>query len=149
MSVFTSNEIAYLRSQPLGRFATVGGDGRPSVRPVGVLFDAEDDVLVIGGVAGSGMAGSKKFRDVVGNPDVSFLVDDLASVDPWAPRGIEVRGRAEPRWGDGPAKGLALAAPFPFDEAWMVIRPRRVLSWGLDGDSFDLAARTVTPAGRG
>ncbi|APU14979.1 PPOX class F420-dependent oxidoreductase [Actinoalloteichus fjordicus] len=143
MSVFTDREIAYLRNRSLGRFATVGADGRPSVRPVGVLYDPDADGLVIGGVTGSAMALSKKFRDVVANPAAAFVVDDLAAMDPWTPRGIEIRGRAETSEEGGAEVGLRLAASFPFDDAWILIRPRRVLSWGIDGDSYDLAARTV------
>jgi pyridoxamine 5'-phosphate oxidase family protein len=65
MSAFTTAEIEYLRGQPLARLATVGADGRPQVKPVGFLLDTDTDELVIGGVAGSGMATSKKFQDVV------------------------------------------------------------------------------------
>lgn len=42
----------------------------------------------------------------------------LASVDPWRPRGVEVRGRAE-----------ALEAPVP----QIRIHPDRIVSWGLGG----------------
>jgi pyridoxamine 5'-phosphate oxidase family protein len=54
--------------------------------------------------------------------------DDLASVDPWRPRGIEIRGSAEVV--DDPPR--------------IRIRPRRVVSWGLDNDDFfERHARTV------
>lgn len=36
---FTAEELAYLRSQPLGRIATVGADGQPDVVPVGFEYD--------------------------------------------------------------------------------------------------------------
>ncbi|GAA0929818.1 PPOX class F420-dependent oxidoreductase [Nonomuraea longicatena] len=143
MSVFTEGEIAYLTGQPLGRFATVDAKGRPSARPVGVVFDPAADALVVGGVTGSNMAGSKKFRDVLVNPDVSFVVDDLASVDPWLPRGVEVRGVAETFLDGGVEEGLRLGAPFPFEPAWIRIRPRRIVSWGLTGDAFANEAREV------
>ena len=45
------------------------------------------------------------------------MIDDLASTDPWRPRGIEVRGRAE-----------ALEAPRPL----IRIDPLRIVSWGID-----------------
>ncbi|ASO20391.1 pyridoxamine 5'-phosphate oxidase family protein [Actinoalloteichus hoggarensis] len=115
MSVFTDREIAYLRSQPLGRLATVGSPGRPSVRPGGVRYDPAADGLAIGGVAGSGMAESKKFRDITHRPAAAFVVDDLAGVDPWAPRGIEIRGHAAAFHEGGAEVGGRLAAPFPFD----------------------------------
>ncbi|GLW06851.1 PPOX class F420-dependent oxidoreductase [Microtetraspora sp. NBRC 13810] len=144
MSAFTDGEVAYLTGQQLGRLATVGSDGRPTVRPVGVIYDAEADAIVIGGVAGSNMAGSKKFRDARRHPDVSFVIDDLAATDPWTPRGIEIRGRAETFTEDGEQVGERLGAPFPFEPAWILIRPRRILSWGIDGDSFETTARDVT-----
>jgi pyridoxamine 5'-phosphate oxidase family protein len=143
MNVFTDGEVAYLTGQLLGRLATVGTDGRPSVRPVGVVYDPEAQGIVIGGHAGSNMAGSKKFRDARSRPEVSFLVDDLAAVDPWTPRGMEIRGHAETYTEGGERVGLRLDASFPFDPAWILIRPRRILAWGIDQGSFELSARQV------
>ncbi|GAA2988972.1 hypothetical protein [Streptosporangium longisporum] len=46
--------------------------------------------------------------------------------------------------------GGRLGAPFPFDTAWILIRPRRILTWGVDGDFFETgdffgtSARDVT-----
>ncbi|WP_438672121.1 hypothetical protein [Spongiactinospora gelatinilytica] len=98
---------------------------------------------MVGGAAGTGMAGSKKFRDVAERPDVSFVIDDLATTDPWAPRGIEVRGHAEARTEGGVELGLRLGAPFPFEPVWILIRPRRILAWGIDTGSFRLTARDM------
>jgi pyridoxamine 5'-phosphate oxidase family protein len=83
MSAFTTAEIEYLRGRPLARLATVGADGRPQVKPVGFLLDLDSDELVIGGYAGSGMAASKKFRDVRATRTVALVVDDVAEADPW------------------------------------------------------------------
>jgi pyridoxamine 5'-phosphate oxidase family protein len=71
------------------------------------------------------------------------VVDDLASVDPWAPRGIEIRGRAETHTEGGEEVGKRLGAGFTFNRAWIRIRPRRILAWGIDSDSYSLAARNV------
>lgn len=141
MSTFTSAELAYLGSQPLGRLATVGPGGRPHVTPVGVFHDPESDTIVVGSVAD--MTASKKYRDVRRHPDVAFVVDDLATVDPWAPRGIEIRGHAETVAEGGAAVGRRLGAGFPFHEAWIRIHPRRVLAWGIDTDSYTVNARDV------
>lgn len=141
MTTFTSTEIEYLTSQPLGRFATVGKDGRPHVMPVGVFFDPESQTLVIGSAAS--MAESKKFRDARANPDVAIVIDDLASVDPWTPRGIEVRGIAEPQLSGGAEVGRRLGAGFPFDEVYLRIHPRRIVSWGIDTSAYAAAARDV------
>lgn len=142
MSTFTDAEIQYMHGQPLGRIATVGPHGRPHVMPVAVFYDPETESIVIG-IRGD-MAASKKFRDAQRRPDVAVVVDDLAAVDPWTPRGIEIRGRAEMHTEGGEEVGKRLGAPFPFNAAWIRIRPRRVLAWGIDSGSYELTARDVT-----
>ena len=46
-------------------------------------------------IGGHDFAKRKKYRDVLKNPKVAFVVDDIASVNPWRVRGIEIRGKAE------------------------------------------------------
>ena len=135
MSVFTPAEIAYLRSQRLARIAT-SADGQPHVVPVAFRYNPETDTIDVGG---HGFAQRKKFRDVQRNPRVAIVVDDLASVDPWRPRMLEVRGQAEvlPTGGQGIGPG--------FDPEMFRIRPRRIISFGVDGEgSFHMSARSVT-----
>lgn len=124
MSVFTSPEIAYLQSQRLGRLATVGPDGQPHVVPVSFRYNPDLDTIDIGG---HGFATRKKFRDVQRNPRVAFVVDDVPSVVPWQARGIEIRGEAEIR----ETGGQEIMANF--DPEMFRIRPRRIVSWGIDG----------------
>lgn len=127
MSAFSERELEYLRSQKLGRIATSGLGGQPHVVPVTFQFDAAAGVFEVGG---RGLGKSKKFRDLRQNPKVAFVVDDLATVQPWAPRGIEVRGRAElfdeggERFGPG------------WDKAWIRIVPERIIAWGIDRTPF-------------
>ncbi|MCA1737877.1 MAG: LLM class flavin-dependent oxidoreductase, partial [Actinobacteria bacterium] len=90
MGVFTEAEIEYLRSQRLGRLATVNASGEPHVVPVGFRYNADLDTIDIGG---HNLARSKKFRDAKRNGQVAFVVDDV--LPPWQARGVEVRGRAE------------------------------------------------------
>ncbi|PSK97859.1 pyridoxamine 5'-phosphate oxidase family protein [Haloactinopolyspora alba] len=142
-AVFTDVEIQYLKSQFLGRFATVDAQGRPHVMPVGVFVDLEEQAIVVAGHTGTNMAASKKFTDARLRPDVAFVVDDLASTDPWTPRGVEIRGRAETFTEGGEQLGRRLDAMMPFDPAWIRIRPRRILAWGLDAEVFELNARDV------
>ena len=127
MSAFTPAEIKYLQSQRLGRIATVGVDGRPHVVPVGFRYNPELDTVDIGG---HDFAKRKKYRDVQRNPHVAFVVDDLASVNPWRVRGIEIRGEAEvlETGGQSIIPG--------FDAEMFRIRPTRVISWGLETDTF-------------
>jgi pyridoxamine 5'-phosphate oxidase family protein len=115
MSVFTDAERKYLAGQPLGRLGTLGPDGAPQVRPVGYRYNADLDTMDVGGL---NMAASRKYRNVQADPRVSFVVDDLASTDPWRPRGIEIRGRAEALLAGG-ATGEGLSAEI------IRIHPRR------------------------
>jgi len=87
----SDEQIAYLRSQRLGRLATVRPDGDVQNNPVGFWLDDQGRIL-IGGLA---LGRSQKFRNVRHHPQVAFVVDDLASVDPWQPRMVEIRGTAE------------------------------------------------------
>ena len=131
MSAFTPAEIKYLQSQRLGRIATVGSDGRPHVVPVGFRYNPEYDTVDIGG---HDFAKRKKYRDVRYNPYVAFVVDDVASVTPWRVRGIEIRGEAEilETGGQGVIPG--------FDPEMFRVRARRVISWGLESESFSTNA---------
>lgn len=134
MSAFTSAEIAYLRSQLLGRLATVGPNGQPHVVPVAYRYNGEVDTIDIGG---HDFAKRKKFRDVRGNPRVALVIDDVPSVNPWRARGIEIRGVAEILETGGEQITRSFA-PHMFR-----IRPRRIVSWGLEGDGFSRNARSV------
>lgn len=118
---FTAAELDYLRTQRLGRLATVDAHGAPQVNPVG-FFLREDGTVDIGGRA---MGDTRKWRNVHGNPHVALVVDDLASVRPWRVRGVEIRGEAEPLT----VSGELLPG---FSREVIRIHPRRVISWGLD-----------------
>ena len=88
--VFTDAERRYLSERRLGRIATVGKDGTPHVAPVGWSYDPDQDVVEVGG---HDFARTKKYHDVKRSGRAAIVIDDLASVDPWRPRGIEVRGK--------------------------------------------------------
>ena len=114
MSVFTEAELAYMvGGRQLGRIATVGRDGTPHVVPVAWFYNAARDTIDVGGYE---LELTKKFRDVARSGRVAIVIDDLASTDPWHPRGIEVRGRGE-----------AIALPTPL----IRVHPERIVSWGL------------------
>ncbi|MQA83946.1 MAG: PPOX class F420-dependent oxidoreductase [Streptosporangiales bacterium] len=124
MTIFTGEELAYLRERRLGRIATVGGDGTPHVAPVGWSLDATESFIEVGG---HDLPATKKFRDVTRVGRAAIVVDDLQSVDPWRPRGIEIRGHAE-----------AVGGP----RAVIRIHPERIITWGL-GDARARSARSV------
>jgi pyridoxamine 5'-phosphate oxidase family protein len=118
----TSNERDYLRTQRLGRLATLGPEGSPQSRPVGFFVNDELGTIDIGG---RDLAASQKFRNVRRDPRVAFVVDDLASTDPWRVRGIEFRGTAEALTDtEPPARG--------YSRELIRIRPERVIAWGLE-----------------
>jgi pyridoxamine 5'-phosphate oxidase family protein len=73
-----------MQSQRLGRLATVNQVGEPHVVPVTFHYNAELDLIDIGG---HGMSRSKKFRDVLLNANVAFVIDDV--LPPWQPRFLE------------------------------------------------------------
>jgi pyridoxamine 5'-phosphate oxidase family protein len=89
MSAFTVAELEYLYSQPLMRFASASLNGRPDVAPVVFEIDG-DDVLT----AGFNITHTVRYKNIQSNPRVSVVVDDLASVNPWSPRGIKIIGTA-------------------------------------------------------
>jgi pyridoxamine 5'-phosphate oxidase family protein len=130
---FTEKETAYLDSQLLGRLATIGPDGAPRNVPVGFRLNAELGTIDIGG---HNLGASQKFRNVRRNPRVSFVVDDLASVNPWTPRFIEIRGTAEALETGGQAHGPGFAPEL------IRITPRRIVAFGIDAERN---ARNVTP----
>ena len=85
------DEVAYLKSQPLARLATVDADGQPDVVPVGFEFDGT--YLYVGDRAPER---TRKFLNVkAGQAKVALVVDDLVSTDPWTPRFLRVYGTAE------------------------------------------------------
>ncbi len=133
MSVFTPAEIAYLQSQRLARIATAGPDGQPHVVPVGFRYNPDQDTIDVGG---HNLSEGKKFRDVQRNPHVAIVIDDLASVDPWTVRGIEIRGDAMILTSGGKALGPG------FGDAMFRITPKRIISWGIEG-RFARSARSA------
>lgn len=139
LTTFTEKEIEYMGGQRLGRLATAGSDSSPHVVPVGFRVDSAAGVIEVGG---HGISRSKKWRDLQANPKVALVIDDLASIQPWTPRGIEVRGRAElhDEGGDdkfGPG----------WDRSWLCIRPHRVISWGINGPAFSAEGRSARTVG--
>lgn len=132
MSVFTPAEIEYLKSQRLGRLATVNSKGEPHVVPVGFRYNPELDVIDIGG---HNIAKSKKFRDAARHGHVAFVVDDV--LPPWKPRGIEIRGRAEVF----PTGGQEIVSSFAPE--LIRVYPTRVIGWGIDSERYQPLSRTI------
>lgn len=123
---FTDAEQDYLASQRLGRLATMQPDGTLQVSPVGFRYNDGTGTIDIGGLT---MAATRKFRNVAANGRVAFVVDDIASTDPWRIRCLEIRGHAEAI--TSPADS-AYGAAAGIDGAIIRIHPRRIISFGID-----------------
>jgi pyridoxamine 5'-phosphate oxidase family protein len=99
--VFSAAELEFLRSQRIGRFATVGPSGWPHVVPV--MYSVDDSGALEFDVDGV------KLRNLTAEPRVAMVVDAMGPK-----RGVSIQGRAK------------LIAP---DRARL--EPERKFSWGL------------------
>jgi len=124
--VFTETEIAYLASQRLGRLATVQRNGTLQVSPVGFSYNPATSTIDINGY---NLAKSQKFRNIADNGRAAFVVDDLASVQPWRVRCIEIRGMAQALTTDG--------------DPLIRLHPKRIISFGIDEPDTEAHSLTV------
>ena len=122
---FKPHEIEFMRKADLGRLATIQRNGTPQNSPVGFTYNEQLGTIDIPGYQ---MSKSQKFRNIAHNDKVAFVVDDIASRDPWRVRCLEIRGTAE----------QADRVPSPDDDvdhldaAIIRITPRRIISFGID-----------------
>lgn len=98
---FSEAELEFLRSQRLGRFATVGPSGWPHVAPV--MYAVNDDGSLDFDVDGV------KLRNLTAEPRAAMAIDAMGPK-----RGITIQGRVE------------LIAP---ERARL--RPEHKFTWGL------------------
>ncbi len=138
---FTDTEIAYLSSQPLGRLATAQPDGTLQASPVGFRYNEDTGTIDI---AGHGMARSRKFRNVAANGRVAFVVDDLASTQPWRPRCLEIRGEGEAIAEPADSAWASAIRQTGFDGAIIRVHPKRIISFGIDETSDDVREFTIS-----
>jgi pyridoxamine 5'-phosphate oxidase family protein len=109
---FTERELTFLKKQRLGRIATVSSHGQPHVVPVAFEFDG-----ICFYFGGWKLKNSLKFKNILQNNKVAFVVDDLISANPWTPIGLEVKGIAE----------------ILREDDYVKIVPLKKSSWGLEG----------------
>ncbi|RSM72175.1 PPOX class F420-dependent oxidoreductase [Actinoplanes sp. ATCC 53533] len=120
---FTDEEIAYLRSQPLARFSTIGPQAQPDVVPLAFEFDGTH--FWVGG-SGESVHRTRKIRNVAaGHRQVALVVDDLVSMQPFIARGIRVYGSA-----DGPIERTGMVGP----GFYLRVTPKISWSWNLAGE---------------
>lgn len=112
---FTDAERTFLAGQRLGRVATTSAAGEPDVAPVTFRLTADGRVEI------DGLDNPKtlKWRNVTATGRAAFVVDDLATVDPWTPRGVKLRG-------------AATADTDPDGRRVIRITPETIWSWGIN-----------------
>ena len=119
--MFSEAEVNYLNSQRLARIATASPKGTPEVSPVGFEFDGRH--FWVGSHSQEIFPRTRRYRNITeGNDRVSLVVDDLASVEPWRPRGIKVSGKAEVM------EHVGIFGP----GRYLRITPRVTASWGIE-----------------
>jgi pyridoxamine 5'-phosphate oxidase family protein len=123
MAQLTPAQIEYVSGQRLGRIATAGADGKPHVVPTSFRYNAELGTVDVGGMH---VATTKKYRDVAVNPWAAIVIDDIVSTDPFTPRMLEIRGRAEAIAEGGDRLGPGFGAAF------IRIHPVKINSFGID-----------------
>jgi pyridoxamine 5'-phosphate oxidase family protein len=120
--VFSSDEIAYLNSQPLARLSTLNGGGQPDVVPVAFEFDGTG--FWVGG--GPTVVHTRKIRNIVaGRRLVALVVDDLVSLEPFVARGVRVYGVA-----GEPVERVGMVGP----GSYVRVNPTVSWSWNLAGE---------------
>jgi pyridoxamine 5'-phosphate oxidase family protein len=135
VSVFTDKELARLREARLARIATVSPDGQPHVVPLTFALNEAEDAIDVGGF---GFGTSKKWRDAVKNPKVTFLLDESSGGEAYA---IELRCTAEVH----ETGGENINPRFPgFDPQFLRLRPHRIVTWGVEVPS----SMSTAPTGR-
>ncbi len=119
---FDDDEIAFIRSQPLARMATLGDDDQPDVVPLACEFDGA--AFWVGG--GETFLRTRKVRNIVaGRRRVALVLDDMPSFDPFVARGVRVYGTA-----DDPVERTGITGP-----GWYVrIVPTESWSWNMAGE---------------
>ena len=90
-SKFSEAEAVFLSENFIGRLATASSSGEPHVVPVSYRFDGSTITFGTWNIAKS-----LKYKNLMANNKVAFVVDDIVSTRPWKARGVEVRGTAEP-----------------------------------------------------
>jgi len=113
MSAFTDAELAYLATQPLMRFASASPTGKPDVVPV--VFSVDGDDIVSGGFD---ITHTVRYRNILANPQATVVIDDLASMDPWSPRGLKIMGSVTVEEADGSPR--------------FRISPEVIISWAIN-----------------
>jgi pyridoxamine 5'-phosphate oxidase family protein len=133
---FSDKEVEYLKSQRLARISTVSPeDLQPDVSPVGFDFDGEYFY-----VSGMSLSNTRKYKNVLKNNKVALVVDDLETVNPWAPRAVRIYGTADIVTRQGGymdrAHSSSSSSSSSSPPSYIRIKPLQKWSWGVDEPLF-------------
>ena len=121
--MFSEQELAFLRTQPLARLATVAVNGQPDADAVGFAFENGRF-----SIAGTYLERTRKYKNIAaGQSKVSLLIDDVRSLEPFEPRSIKIHGEAVI---------LHLEEGFQGPRTYLVITPKVSWSMGIEGPAF-------------
>lgn len=118
---FSEQELQYLQANRMARLATLRPDGTLQNSPVGYFLNEDGSI----DIRGRAMSSTQKYRNVAATGQVALVIDDIASVQPWRVRCVEIRGTAEAVPDQHRPGGFG-------DGAVIRVHPRRVISFGLD-----------------
>lgn len=131
-TTFSKKEVEYLKSQRLARISTVSPeDLQPDVSPVGFDFDGEYFY-----VSGIHLSKTRKYKNVLKNNKVALVIDDLETVNPWAPRAVRIYGTADIVTRQGGYMDQAHSSSSSSPPSYIRIRPLKKWSWGVEGPVF-------------
>jgi pyridoxamine 5'-phosphate oxidase family protein len=133
-TTFSKKEVEYLKSQHLARISTVSPeDLQPDVSPVGFDFDGEYFY-----VSGIHLSKTRKYKNVLKNNKVALVIDDLETVNPWAPRAVRIYGTADIVTRQGGYMDRAHSSSSSSSPpSYIRIRPLKKWSWGVEEPVFE------------
>lgn len=157
MGIFTENEIKYMAQERLGRLATITKKGDPHVIPVNYMYNPEFECIDI---IGKEMTKSLKYKNIVGFPRASFVVDDVVSLMPYRTRLLHIRGAAEivirketdvmPAPPSAPQMTPEMVAMRNklISPEMIRVHVEKIVAAGLEDDPAEMTSRTYGPDGK-
>jgi pyridoxamine 5'-phosphate oxidase family protein len=131
--IFSQKEIEYLKLQRLARIVTAQYHQIKKTDLYSQMLYLLVLILMANFyVGGMNILKPTKYKNVLKNNKVSFVIDDLKSVDPWDPRGMKIYGSADivTRQG-GYMEGTGHDNPH-----YIRITPKKKWSWGIEEPVF-------------
>jgi pyridoxamine 5'-phosphate oxidase family protein len=89
-------------------------------------------------VGGIDLPNTRKYKNVLKNKKVALVIDDLETVNPWAPRAVRIYGTADivNRQGGYIDRAHSSSSTPPLPPSYIRIRPLKKWSWGIEKPVF-------------